>query len=727
MKLNRYTFLLLAGLFLFSCQDDDSSATDQGGEVTMDFLIDALPMQQVGEGSVTRSTGGVMDETFGIDAATRADKDADEIAIKSYYLVQFNGTAPGSTAVKSNTITYNENDNAYWSDFSPVNATCRVYIVANFNPNVANGTTLATFEKSMATYAARTTVDANTGIPMCGYQDFNPTTSRSQAPRFVLTAMVAKLTVTYTVDAAALADFKSGTTVTSLDVTLKNVASGTAYLPTSTPATAYRPTGVTFSKISVGKTGATYTFYVPENMAGNSSAAITDWKKRSVKNAPVGALYFEISGRHKEDKLNILIASFIGDPTQPNEFNIRRNYAYTLTGNITNGKTGTADERITMKPDCFNLNTDGEKAGYANCYIITDNADVDYGFDATVRGNNAIEVQGIKYNTLPDLATATEARVIWQTGSSSTNLVIDPATVRWESGQVFFTTTNGVTEGNAVIGLFASSAPSAPCLWSWHIWRLNGSAPSTVSCKKTLASSSAETTYTMMDRNLGAFNNTTGDTGAMGLLYQWGRKDPFPSSVGWSATEPSNIYGSVSVGGSVTSLSGTYTLPKVKGDASNGTELWAVQYPGAFIYANTNNDWLYTKNDNLWGTPWMTGGYSSYNANPGTKSIYDPCPIGYRVPPQDFANKAVSGAWNNGNSLTGVVTSESFWFPAAGRRYYSDGSLVNVASNGVYWSSSPNSSGSNNGGNLYFGNGNVSPQDGSYRAVGYSVRCVSEQ
>lgn len=35
---------------------------------------------------------------------------------------------------------------------------------------------------------------------------------------------------------------------------------------------------------------------------------------------------------------------------------------------------------------------------------------------------------------------------------------------------------------------------------------------------------------TMMDRNLGATSAIPGDVGALGLLYQWGRKDPFLGS-----------------------------------------------------------------------------------------------------------------------------------------------------------------------------------------------------
>lgn len=69
----------------------------------------------------------------------------------------------------------------------------------------------------------------------------------------------------------------------------------------------------------------------------------------------------------------------------------------------------------------------------------------------------------------------------------------------------------------------------------------------------------------------------------------------------------------------------------------------------------------------------------------------------------------------------------SFWFPAAGRRMNNSGSFNNVTSNGFYWSSSPNSSGSNNGGNLNFNSsGGINPQNNYKRSYGLSVRCVSE-
>ena len=62
--------------------------------------------------------------------------------------------------------------------------------------------------------------------------------------------------------------------------------------------------------------------------------------------------------------------------------------------------------------------------------------------------------------------------------------------------------------------------------------------------------------------------------------------------------------------------------------------------------------------------------------------------------------------------------------PAAGYRNNDSGQLNNVGSNGYYWSSSPNSSSSNNAGNLNFNSGNVNPLNNNNRANGFSVRCV---
>ncbi|MDR0546873.1 MAG: fibrobacter succinogenes major paralogous domain-containing protein [Dysgonamonadaceae bacterium] len=63
------------------------------------------------------------------------------------------------------------------------------------------------------------------------------------------------------------------------------------------------------------------------------------------------------------------------------------------------------------------------------------------------------------------------------------------------------------------------------------------------------------------------------------------------------------------------------------------------------------------------------------------------------------------------------------FLPAAGYRYLSSGSLRNVGYYGYYWSSSVNGS---NGRSLSFDRSYVNPNYSTYRAGGFSVRCVAE-
>ena len=87
--------------------------------------------------------------------------------------------------------------------------------------------------------------------------------------------------------------------------------------------------------------------------------------------------------------------------------------------------------------------------------------------------------------------------------------------VSYSNGEITFRATD--RKGNAVI---AAKDAAGNILWSWHIW---------------LTDQPVEHVYknnagTVMDRNLGATSATPGDIGALGLLYQWGRKDPFLGS-----------------------------------------------------------------------------------------------------------------------------------------------------------------------------------------------------
>ena len=213
-----------------------------------------------------------------------------------------------------------------------------------------------------------------------------------------------------------------------------------------------------------------------------------------------------------------------------------------------------------------------------------------------------------------------------------------------------------------------------------------------------------------MDRNLGATSATKGDVGALGLLYQWGRKDPF--------------LGSSSISSSTLAKS-TITWPSaVESNSSNGTIEYATAHPTTFIAWNTSNgDWYYTGSSSTDNTRWTTSS--------SDKSIYDPCPAGWRVP-----EGGDNGIWskagfdettydstNRGMSFS-ISSPSTTWYPASGYRNRNAGSLSSVGNCGNYWSASP---GSNYAYCLYFDyDGYVSPSSDYYRASGYSVRCLQE-
>lgn len=321
--------------------------------------------------------------------------------------------------------------------------------------------------------------------------------------------------------------------------------------------------------------------------------------------------------------------------------------------------------------------------GTANSYIVSSAGSYKF---STVKGNSSESVGAVS-----------SAEVLWETfGTDVTPNVGDLVkNVKYADGTISFETPSAFKEGNAVI---AAKDASGNILWSWHIW---------------LTDQPEEQVYynnagTMMDRNLGATSATPGDVGALGLLYQWGRKDPF--------------LGSSSISSSTLAKS-TITWPSaVASSSATGTVDYAILNPTTFVTALSSSeyDWHYASRDN---TLWTT--------SDKTKSIYDPCPAGWRVPDggsngiwskAGFIDTTYDGT-NEGISFS-ISSPSTTWYPASGYRFYYAGGLLDVGYYGYYWSASP---GSLHAYTLSFNfDGNVNPSDYETRAYGYSVRCLQE-
>ena len=352
------------------------------------------------------------------------------------------------------------------------------------------------------------------------------------------------------------------------------------------------------------------------------------------------------------------------------------------------------NELQTIHPYDFasNLNvssaTDLSSSGSANCYIVSNGGLYKF---KTVKGNSSKSVGNVA-----------SASILWETfGTATTPECFDLIkAVDYENGYLAFQTADTFKEGNAVI---AAKDANGNILWSWHIWLTD----------QPQGQVYYNNAGTMMDRNLGATSATPGDVGALGLLYQWGRKDPFLGSSNISSSRVAKS---------------TLTWPsEVSSDSSNGTISFATANPTTYItYNNSNDDWYYTGSSSTDNTRWTT--------SESNKSIYDPCPAGWRVP-----DGGSNGVWskacgsssyfegypydstNEGMNFSGKFgADQTIWYPASGYRC-GDG-LGLVGRDGFYWSASPNS---------YYAyyldfdnNGCVYPSRYYMREHGNSVRCL---
>ena len=204
----------------------------------------------------------------------------------------------------------------------------------------------------------------------------------------------------------------------------------------------------------------------------------------------------------------------------------------------------------------------------------------------------------------------------------------------------------------------------------------------------------------MMDRNLGATSAKPGDVAALGLFYQWGRKDPF--------------LGSSSINEPVLSKS-TITWPSAVSSSSEvGTIDYAIKHPTTFITLNSSNDdWYYSETSKTDNTRWALD-----------KTMYDPCPYGWKVSSNyvwyEFKNTTFSGY----EGMTFYeASSPSTWYPASGN-LSSNGNLVSTAINVYYWSYS---TAGRYAYALNFNQNHFVYNDAKVsRAVGALVRCIKE-
>ncbi|MEZ7674980.1 hypothetical protein O3603_06545 [Prevotella sp. 20925_1_30] len=350
------------------------------------------------------------------------------------------------------------------------------------------------------------------------------------------------------------------------------------------------------------------------------------------------------------------------------------------------------------------------------------------------------------------------AEVVWADAADLVHLSSTPIS-HDASGNAFLdfeVTAADIQSGNAVVAVTKGSGASKTVLWSWHLWfapkdaldkipvtnhqgKVYNFTKETLGWKPTQWSgstySSARTVKVKVEQTV-ANNGTKQETvinitqnpgnvkkGAT-TLYQFGRKDAFPG-----------VATSDLKAGGITENAG-----------DNMTIVNNIQNPDKF-YIYGSSLWTNYGYYNLWSADnTVTGGYNQGNDNPVVKTVYDPCPVGFKMP----ANNAFTGFTTTGLNSTSQSEmnvdgtddwqqwtnnfGHNFWtnssktatinFPASGLRTNYDGTLIIVGNNGYYWLAVPNDTSS--GCSLFFGSGFVYPLFSNSRTFGFSVRAVSE-
>ena len=301
-----------------------------------------------------------------------------------------------------------------------------------------------------------------------------------------------------------------------------------------------------------------------------------------------------------------------------------------------------------------------------NCYVVPPGGRVHIPTDGVYKAWAQMD----EFERTPIPEGEVTAEVLWQDGIG----VMTERSVKVMNAEkrdkAYIVVETGNKAGNAVVAMKVNGE----IYWSWHIWCTDYN-PNLKEGQQELNG------FVWMDRNLGATYNKYNEEGGIkskGFLYQWGRKDLFPPTKGWEKTESDedlyNLAGEI------------ITFSKVPVEVFNN------------IPNSVHNSMSFYTSEESWYTnakgTYRRNDLSLWNSKVGKKTIFDPCPDGWRVPvgkdgeyesPWEQAKKNVTPLVRyKGFSLKGI------YYPAAGYRELLTGNMPNNSflDNALYWAGS---------------------------------------
>lgn len=454
----------------------------------------------------------------------------------------------------------------------------------------------------------------------------------------------------------------------------------------------------------------TFEYYLSRNCRGtNGNTAGPSEKNR---NAPDFATYVEIMAEDTQNGTPIRYRFYLGENMTDN-FNVIPNRHYILPVTI-EGKGASTDSRVedlgTLKlpeSNCYIVNPLNGGAQRLHSVPITR---INKFWDS-VDGKIATDDQGNLEDNHVYHDTKWVAEVIWQDAPTRLFDFCDkdgnPLYNEDGTTPVDFYTGTGESDfrfkpregarGNVLIGVRRETQDKNNYLWSWHLWITDFNPDERISSwneeqyaysvsggeihRYAAAGTNSpwETTYRnkyIMDRNLGAMSASSTDfEGSRGFYYQYGRKDPIPHA-------NAALY---DINGDALNCGGDNSINSNKQGPVYFYE--AIKQPSSY-FVSTTSEWVNENKykANLWNNPdWYTESTSS------TKSIFDPCPSGWKLPEigvwNSFTKDNFIGDFNKGWKLriNSHNINETVWYPSSGYRNFSTGGISGEEKEGYYW------------------------------------------
>lgn len=407
-----------------------------------------------------------------------------------------------------------------------------------------------------------------------------------------------------------------------------------------------------------------YTCWIPSVLRGESPNA-TSLYYRTKANAPKGSVYVTLVSQDPVNiKKKLSYRVYLGGSSS-HDFNLYDNTNYVYGIKMSHSELPVDDKRITIVNPIGASENNNNLVPTANCFMIVPGGAFCFDpYKYTVDGTADQENSTLK-GWADTEGGITSVELLWQTLESGdlgdpvmgivnteedhTNIVDikrddgqditkNPLSGQGQ-GRIYCRVAPNTTGGS---GLIAARNDKGDILWSWHVWVTDYHPDATGDAsvdepetkrKQKYTYGNHPNQYPIMDRNLGALAGYTtipaeeeDRSKAHGFHYQWGRKDPFPSSY---TTKYVSKIERIDLTKSVKNILNlyrpdgvTYYSRKIVPSATTFRE--AYKDPSSIYKPSGNNadnlSWITNLNDvkQAWG-------------GSSVKTVHDPCPAGWRV------------------------------------------------------------------------------------------------